>query len=120
MNMPRYVILEHDHPTLHWDLMLECGDVLKTWRLAAAPARGQSVGAEPINDHRRQYLDYEGPVSGNRGQVKRWDWGDYQWETAAGFDGNGPWTLMLQGTRLRGRAVLARRPEGDWSFTVKG
>ena len=27
--MPRYVILEHDHPVLHWDLMLEAGGVLQ-------------------------------------------------------------------------------------------
>ena len=24
-NMPRFVILEHDHPEVHWDLMLEAG-----------------------------------------------------------------------------------------------
>ena len=27
--MPRYVVLEHDFPTLHWDLMLEFGSVLQ-------------------------------------------------------------------------------------------
>ena len=101
--MPRFVILEHDHPALHWDLMLECGDVLKTWRLAAVPTSAGAIRAEPVPDHRRLYLDYEGPVSGNRGQVKRWDWGDYRWETAGGFDSEGPRTLILNGTRLRGR-----------------
>ena len=28
--VPRFVILEHDYPELHWDFMLEAGAVLKT------------------------------------------------------------------------------------------
>ena len=60
--VPRYVILEHDHPARHWDFMLESGDVLRTWRLAAPPRPGGAVAAEPSFDHRRAYLDYEGPV----------------------------------------------------------
>src|SRR5205807_395991 len=43
--MPRFVILEHDHPELHWDLMLEAGPVLRTWRLAAPPQPGRAVAA---------------------------------------------------------------------------
>ena len=75
--MPRYVILEHDHPFLHWDLMLEAGPVLRTWRLLQMPQKGICVAAVPSFDHRLIYLDYEGPLSGNRGQVIRWDWGEY-------------------------------------------
>jgi hypothetical protein len=69
--MPRFVILEHDHPELHWDFMLEAGAVLRTWRLAAPPALGQVVAAAASFDHRLLYLDYEGPVSGGRGTVRR-------------------------------------------------
>ena len=43
--MRRFVILEHDHPKLHLDLMLEAGDVLQTWRLAGAPSPGRSIDA---------------------------------------------------------------------------
>src|SRR4051794_8490712 len=57
VDMPRFVILEHDHPVLHWDFMLEVGDVLRTWRLAAPPAAGMTVPAEPSFDHRKLYLD---------------------------------------------------------------
>ena len=73
--MSRYVILEHDHPSRHWDLMLESGEVLRTWRLASCPVAGASVAAEAAPDHRRLYLDYEGPISGGRGHVFRWDSG---------------------------------------------
>jgi len=77
--MPRFVILEHDHPELHWDLMLETGSVLKTWRLGKQPElEGGAVQATPIADHRLAYLDYEGPVSGGRGVVRRWDQGEYE------------------------------------------
>ena len=70
--VPRFVILEHDHPTLHWDFLLEDGEVLRAWRLLAEPGPGAAVAAEPNFDHRRLYLDYEGPVSGGRG-IKPWN-----------------------------------------------
>src|SRR5437879_2020084 len=41
--MRRFVILEHDHPQLHWDLMLEAGPALRTWRLSAPLAAGSFV-----------------------------------------------------------------------------
>ena len=77
MSASRFVILEHDHPFLHWDLLLEDGDVLKSWRLLQAPETGVSVPAEHLPDHRLMYLDYEGPVSGNRGTVTRVAGGEY-------------------------------------------
>src|SRR5207245_1027624 len=76
--MPAYVILDHDHPHQHWDFMLEQGDMLATWRLAAPPQSGQTIAAEPSFAHRRAYLDYEGPVSGDRGRVVQWDRGEYE------------------------------------------
>ena len=77
--MPTFVVLEHDHPELHWDFMLEHGGVLKTWRLPASwPAAGQKLPAVALADHRLQYLDYEGPVSGDRGRVVRRDRGSYE------------------------------------------
>ncbi len=108
--MPRYVILEHDYPELHWDLMLEAGEVLRTWRLAAPPQTDERVRADPSFDHRRFYLDYEGPVSGNRGCVKAWDRGTYEAlaEDAASI------AVRLQGKRLRGAATLLREEGGPW------
>jgi hypothetical protein len=114
--MPRFVILEHDHPFLHWDLMLEPGNVLRTWRLAAAPAPGQCVAAEALGDHRRAYLDYEGPVSGNRGQVQRWDSGTYDGDLPEIFTAGQAVELRLHGQRLRGLALLLREDSERWSF----
>jgi hypothetical protein len=113
--MPRYVILEHNHPDLHWDFMLEAGAVLRTWRLSACPAAGQTVAAEPAFDHRPIYLDYEGPISGNRGSVMRWDAGTFTWieDTAEGV------TVALSGCRLHGMVRLRRHEAGEWGFTFE-
>ena len=113
--MPRFVILEHDHPYFHWDLMLEAGDVLRAWRLDAPPRAGHSLRAEPIGDHRSAYLDYEGPVSGGRGSVTRWDVGVFSWDES----GADRLTLVLDGNRCRGRAVLQRMESGEWSLMLE-
>ena len=77
--MPRrFVILEHDHPFLHWDLLLEEEYSARTWRLLRKPCLGEPIAAEPLPNHRLMYLDYEGVVSGDRGTVKRFLAGTYQ------------------------------------------
>jgi hypothetical protein len=113
--MPRFVILEHDHPSLHWDFMLEAGEVLRTWRLAEPPQPGREVPAEPSFDHRLFYLDYEGPVSGGRGLVSRWDAGTFAWE----MEQNDRVVVSLQGLRLEGQIVLTRLADGTWSLGLR-
>jgi hypothetical protein len=76
--MPRFVVLQHDWPRLHWDLMLENGANLRTWRLSEVPHPRHPIALVRLPPHRSIYLDYEGPVSGNRGTVKRVLWGTYQ------------------------------------------
>jgi hypothetical protein len=112
--MPRYVILEHDHPELHWDLMLEAGAVLRTWRLAAPPRAGERVHAEPSFDHRPLYLDYEGPVSGDRGTVKAWDRGTYEPALAGSAAEAADVLVTVTGARLRGTTALRRDESGAW------
>jgi hypothetical protein len=108
--MPRFVILEHDHPALHWDLLLEAGPVLRAWRLAAPPAAGAAVAAEASFDHRLLYLDHEGPVGGGRGRVTRWDGGTFAWEE----DAADRVRVRLAGGRLRGVLRLEREAGGAW------
>ena len=109
--MPRFVILAHDWPTPHWDLLLEAGLVLKAWRLLAEPAVGATVPAQPNYDHRLLYLDYEGPLSGDRGRVTRWDAGTYEGEL------HDEWTVTLIGTRVSGIASM-RRAATRWEFSM--
>ena len=107
--MPQFVILEHDWPAIHWDLLLECGPVLRAWRLLAEPGVGRTVPAVPNYDHRLLYLDYEGPLSGNRGSVRRWDVGTFEGELAD------EWHVRLAGQRLIGSARMTRTVDG-WEF----
>src|SRR5262249_10022266 len=92
--MPRFVLLYHDcppnHPRpSHWDLMLETGDMLRTWALEELPrdwyqphsrtkskfplcpplATGNEVAATQLVEHRREYLEFEGELANNRGSV---------------------------------------------------
>ena len=113
--MPRFVILEHDHPHLHWDLMLQVGGALRTWRLAAPPQPGATIDALALGNHRLAYLDHEGPVSGNRGAVRRWDRGEYDTleETADVL------TVLMRGQRLSGQVLLTRREGEHWELRYK-
>ena len=106
--MHRFVLLEHDHPTPHRDLMLEVGAALWTWRLDAIPRPGGPCGAIRLADHRLFYLDYEGPVSGDRGTVKRIAGGVYAWveDTPARI------VVELRGAALSGRLTV----EGGRAF----
>jgi hypothetical protein len=113
--MPRYVILDHDHPFPHWDFMIEAGDRLRTWRLHAAPTPGRIVRAEPLGDHRTAYLDYEGPVSDDRGRVIRWDAGTF----AIVAESADELRLVLTGAVLIGTAALSRA-EGEWLWEFAG
>ena len=108
--MPRYVLLEHDHPHLHWDLMLEAGAALLTWRLPAPPAPGETLTAQRIGDHRPAYLDYEGPIAGDRGRVRRWDAGVFAWVQ----QDDQQIIVELQGGRLTGTLRLEWREGDDW------
>ncbi|GIW82916.1 MAG: hypothetical protein KatS3mg105_4723 [Gemmatales bacterium] len=108
--MPRFAILEHDHPHRHWDLMLEAKGMLRTWRLEAPPEERRPFVAEPIADHRLVYLEYEGPVSGNRGTVSRWDGGAMEWLV----DEPTRLVVRVSGARIGGIVELQRRPDDRW------
>ncbi|HSG70363.1 MAG TPA: DNA polymerase ligase N-terminal domain-containing protein [Planctomycetaceae bacterium] len=99
-----FVILEHDHPFIHWDFMFEEGDSLRSWRLLQEPIFEQWIDAEPLPRHRKHYLDYEGPVSGNRGQVTRWDFGTCQVNELQ----EEKISLILNGSRLSAKVTLER------------
>lgn len=111
----RFVLLEHDHPFAHLDFMLEQGDALWTWRLEQLPRLGVPLPAQRLPDHRLIYLDYEGPVSGNRGRVVRLDRGVYDLLTHQ----SDTITLRLQeGQLLRGILCLAQLEGDRWSCTL--
>jgi len=121
--MNRFVVLRHECPASyarpsHWDFMLEADGVLRTWTLPRAPDESEPMTAEALGDHRLEYLDFEGQLSGDRGAVTRWDQGTYEIEREEGLE----LVVTLRGRRLRGRATLTRQQGDDqrWSFVFSG
>ena len=123
--MPRFVIQHHlrDAGDEHWDLMLEVGGTLWTWSLPCPPAALPAM-AQQLTDHRLDYLEYEGEISGGRGRVAIHDAGLYEWlgdESAPQtHDTSSVLCFRLAGCCLQGRFELRRIPhEGRdlWRFS---
>ncbi|MSR30148.1 MAG: hypothetical protein EXR99_01460 [Gemmataceae bacterium] len=110
--MSRFVLLSHDDPFPHFDFMLEDGDTLLTFRLSSFPGQ-KPFFAEQIGNHRQLYLDYEGPVSGGRGQVSRMDFGDFAFADRE----EDYMVINLQGKKLLGVMQLDRTGEKHWLGT---
>ena len=108
--VPRFAILAHDHPFPHWDLFLENGPLLRSWRILKPLEHGRTVRAEAIGNHRLIYLDYEGTVSGDRGSVSRIDGGTFEWIE----DQPRQVVIRIFGTIFVGQLIL-EAPQGDWS-----
>jgi hypothetical protein len=117
--MPRKFVILH-HKTAggeHWDLMLEHGDLLATWQLLREPVDRASlpIPAKRIGGHRKAYLDYEGPIGGDRGHVRRVDAGTV---LISEFRA-GECTFVLHGKRLTGMFRLTRGQSG-WRLEALG
>jgi len=131
--MPRFVLLYHRCPSgfgkpSHWDLMLERDGVLLTWSVAELPAEWRTesgsgltaaaeelIAAQKLPDHRLAYLEYEGPLSDNRGAVARHDEGDYEVLEES------PTSLRLElnGRIIRFRAVLQQVNGDSWTLRIE-
>jgi len=114
--VPRFVVLEHTGPQgLHWDFMLETQEALTTWAIAEPPDAAPQVAAEALPDHRKAYLDYEGPISDERGSVTRWDRGTYQLQRHDLDE----IVVVLAGETLVGEVTLRRSTDdpAQWTFS---
>ncbi|MDP1563757.1 MAG: hypothetical protein Q8M16_20435 [Pirellulaceae bacterium] len=114
----QFVILEHQVPegsdwTDHWDLMFESPVGLLTWTSPPFLRDGSPWEVTPLPVHRAIYLDYEGPISGNRGCVRRLDRGQFRRQ-----DRQLPeLVLELAGEHLQGRLVAETHSNGCvWCF----
>jgi hypothetical protein len=127
----KFVVLRHSgYGPLHYDLMIEAGAALATWQLGqesvcepsnrAWPAVDRpraALAARRLGDHRLAYMEYEGPVSKGRGEVKRVDQGSCQVLSA----GDDRWEVVFGGRTLRGRFELRRvGAADDWTIAALG
>ena len=76
----KFVVQHHTNGRDHFDLMIEYGESLLTWQVSALNLKllldGNRVEVKRIHEHRREFLSYEGLISGNRGSVKIFDSGE--------------------------------------------
>ncbi|MBL8824366.1 MAG: hypothetical protein JNJ77_17395 [Planctomycetia bacterium] len=108
--LPRYVMLEHQWNGVHYDLMLECQGMLRTWKLMEPLTSGEQKATElPL--HRLAYLEYEGPVSQCRGTVKCIAAGNYEGDAGLEVEIN----LQLTGT-LQGIVQLLHVQSSTWKL----
>ena len=109
----RFVVLRHvvGADDVHFDLMIDRTDALATWRCPSPPHDADSDGmvCTRLPDHRRLYLDYEGPISGDRGHVERHDHGMCRLVIQGDLD----WDLSFQGGRLNGDYRLTGEATGQ-------
>ena len=103
----RFVVLLHDWPAPHWDLLVDLPEGsprVATWALAKfSPGLAATGRAEKLADHRREYLDFEGPVSGGRGCVRKVLAGQVMFKTTIG-----KMEFEMRGMNDKGEMVTGR------------
>lgn len=111
--MRRFVVLHHELPPhaqrpSHFDLMIEADGALWTWSMPQWPEPGVPLNVEPLPDHRLTYLEYEGPVSGDRGHVTRRESGTCELLCRD----EARTVVRVNGTKLRGTLEIDAVPSG--------
>ncbi len=111
----RFVVQEHTtREGVHWDFMIERGDVLATFRLEQPPQTvlDHAVRAVRVCDHPLKFLAYEGPVQKGRGKVRIVERGTYH----GSDEKEGLITLDLRGDILQGHFTLTRIDGPHWEL----
>lgn len=122
---PHFVIHKHDASSLHYDVRIEAGGVLKSWAVPKGPStdpRDRQL-AVPTEDHPLDYEDFEGVIPEGEygaGTVLVWDAGTYR--NLSEHRGkpvdvddaiaSGHLSVWLDGEKLRGGYALTRIRRG--------
>ena len=89
-------------------------DCPATWRWRRCRGQARPVDAEASFDHRLVYLDYEGPVSGDRGRVRRVDAGTFAWRTTA----TGAWWYGWRASSSAAAPCWSGAETGGWTLAL--
>jgi DNA ligase D-like protein (predicted 3'-phosphoesterase) len=113
--MPRFVVQQHDATTLHFDLRLELGGVLRSWAVPKGPSLdpGERRLAMQVEDHSLAAGEFEGVHAGTRrgtGAVIIWDEGRFDLVR----EQPGHLVVTLRGRKLRGGFALTRTDDRRW------
>ncbi|HZR53934.1 MAG TPA: DNA polymerase ligase N-terminal domain-containing protein [Streptosporangiaceae bacterium] len=113
--MSSFVVQLHDATTLHFDLRIRIGEVLRSWAVPKGPSLDPGVRrlAVPVEDHALSAGDYEGVRAGQArgtGAVIIWDEGTAEIIR----DEPAHLSVLLQGSKLAGGFALTRTGERRW------
>ena len=111
----RFVVQLHDATTLHFDLRIRIGEVLRSWAVPKGPSLDPRVRrlAVPTEDHSLPAGDYEGVRAGQArgtGAVIIWDEGPAE----VIRDEPGHLSVLLDGSKLAGGFALTRTGARRW------
>jgi DNA ligase D-like protein (predicted 3'-phosphoesterase) len=111
----RFVVQLHDATTLHFDLRLQIGDVLRSWAVPKGPSLDPAVRrlAVPVQDHSLAAGEFEGVHEGQlrgSGAVIIWDEGTVD----VLRDEPGHLSFVLHGQKLNGRFGLTQTGDRRW------
>ena len=114
----RFVIQKHSKAgEVHWDLMLEAGRILETYRLDLPPEKlvQKTATAVKIFDHPLKFLTYEGSISNGKGSVEIAEAGTYQLLSGS----KNRRELQLDGKFLKGKFLEnIGFFESSWNFRM--
>ncbi len=123
-----FVVQQHAARTMHYDLRLEMGGVLKSWAVPKGPSvrSHEKRLAVQVEDHPIEYADFEGVIPEDNygaGAVILWDRGWYRVRDSSDplrqLD-QGTLEIELQGYKLRGVWMLVRMGGGkEWLLFAK-
>jgi DNA ligase D-like protein (predicted 3'-phosphoesterase) len=115
VRVSRFVVQLHDATTLHFDLRIRVGEVLRSWAVPKGPSLDPGVRrlAVPVEDHALSAGEFEGVHEGQprgSGAVVIWDEGSAEITR----DEPGHLSFTLHGRKLAGRFGLTRTGERRW------
>ncbi len=115
MTASRFVVQVHDATTLHFDLRIQVGQVLRSWAVPKGPSLDPRVRrlAVPVPDHDLSAGDFEGVHEGQArgsGAVIIWDEG----RAEIARDEPGHLSFTAYGHKLTGGFALTRTGERRW------
>jgi DNA ligase D-like protein (predicted 3'-phosphoesterase) len=113
--MARFVVQLHDATSLHFDLRLQIGDVLRSWAVPKGPSLDPAVRrlAVPVEDHSLSAAEFEGVHKGQvrgSGAVIIWDEGTVE----VLREEPDHLSFVLQGHKLTGRFGLTKTGPRRW------
>jgi bifunctional non-homologous end joining protein LigD len=119
--MPRFVVQLHDATTLHFDLRIEIGGVLRSWAVPKGPSLDPAARrlAVPVEDHTLDAGEFEGVhehAARGSGAVIVWDEGTAEILR----DDPDHLSFALHGEKLHGRFGLTRTGERSWILVKAG